>query len=243
MEEMGKEEMQEKNNANKMLKEKVEDKIQEILVKNGITSENVDYLGKLMDIHKDLQEEECLKKKGELEMRYSEYDEANYGRRGVPGTGRGRYREGAYGRRGVPGTGRGRYRGNYAMDEMMENYENYSEASEESMRGNYGAEGEMVKSVEGIMKNIYEIVEELSETEVPEVEHIIKKYAKDFDKNITPHKLRHTSATLMFKHGKIDIRTLQKVLGHENISTTQIYTHVDDEGIKNAFNSNPLNFE
>ena len=90
MEEMGKEEMQEKNNANKMLKEKVEDKIQEILVKNGITSENVDYLGKLMDIHKDLQEEECLKKKEELEMRYSEYDEANYGRRGVPGTGRGR---------------------------------------------------------------------------------------------------------------------------------------------------------
>lgn len=178
MEEMGKEEMQEKNNANKMLKEKVEDKIQEILVKNGITSENVDYLGKLMDIHKDLQEEECLKKKEELEMRYSEYDEANYGRRGVPGTGRGRYREGAYGRRGVPGTGRGRYRGNYAMDEMMENYENYSEASEESMRGNYGAEGEMVKSIEGIMKNIYEIVEELSETEVPEVEHIIKKYAK-----------------------------------------------------------------
>lgn len=178
MEEMEKEEMQEKNNANKMLKEKVEDKIQEILVKNGITSENVDYLGKLMDIHKDLQEEECLKKKEELEMRYSEYDEANYGRRGVPGTGRGRYREGAYGRRGVPGTGRGRYRGNYAMDEMMENYENYSEASEESMRGNYGAEGEMVKSVEGIMKNIYEIVEELSETEFPEVEHIIKKYAK-----------------------------------------------------------------
>ena len=58
MEEMEKEEMQEKNNANKMLKEKVEDKIQEILVKNGITSENVDYLGKLMDIHKDLQEEE-----------------------------------------------------------------------------------------------------------------------------------------------------------------------------------------
>ena len=178
MEEMEKEEMQEKNNANKMLKEKVEDKIQEILVKNGITSENVDYLGKLMDIHKDLQEEECLKKKEELEMRYSEYDEANYGRRGVPGTGRGRYREGAYGRRGVPGTGRGRYRGNYAMDEMMENYENYSEASEESMRGNYGAEGEMVKSVEGIMKNIYEIVEELSETNSPDVEQIIKKYAR-----------------------------------------------------------------
>lgn len=178
MEEMEKQEMQEKNNANKMLKEKVEDKIQEILVKNGITSENVDYLGKLMDIHKDLQEEECLKKKEDLDMRYNEYDEGSYGRRGVPGTGRSRYRESAYGRRGVPGTGRGRYRGDYAMEEMMEHYDNYNEANEESMRGNYGAEGEMVKSVEGIMKNIYEIVEELSETEVPEVEHIIKRYAK-----------------------------------------------------------------
>ena len=45
-----------------MLKEKVENKIQEILVKKGITSENVEYLGKLMDIHKVLEEEECLKK-------------------------------------------------------------------------------------------------------------------------------------------------------------------------------------
>ena len=178
IEEMEKEKMPEENNANKMLKEKVENKIQEILVKKGITSENIEYLGKLMDIHKDLEEEECLKKKEDIDMRYSEYDEGNYGRRGVLGTGRGRYREGIYGRRGVAGTGRGRYRGYYPMEEMMEHYGNYSEANEESMRGNYGAEGEMVKSVEGIMKNIYEIVEELSETEVPEVEHIIKKYAK-----------------------------------------------------------------
>lgn len=75
------------------------------------------------------------------------------------------------------------------------------------------------------------------------IEEMVKKHVRNsnINKKITPHKLRHTSATLMFKHGKIDIRTLQKVLGHENISTTQIYTHVDDEGIKNAFNSNPLN--
>ena len=75
------------------------------------------------------------------------------------------------------------------------------------------------------------------------VQLIIKKYTKDFDKKITPHKLRHTSATLMFKHGKIDIRTLQKVLGHENIATTQIYTHVDDDSVKKAFDSNPLNYK
>lgn len=159
------------DNINKILYKKVEDKIQEILTINGITLENIDYISKLVDIEKDI-------KKEDLEMRYSEYDEASYGRRGVPGSGRGRYREGSYGRRGVPGSGRGRYRGYYPMEEMMEHYGNYSEANEESMRGNYGAEGEMVKSVEGIMKNIYEIVEELLETEVPEVEHIIKRYAK-----------------------------------------------------------------
>ena len=148
----------------KLLKE-VETKIEQIL-NEGIQSENLNYLDKLVDIHKDLKNEEYWEKKKEvLDMNYREY-----GRRGVPGTG--------YGRRGVPGSGRGRYRGEYAMDEMMEHYGNYSEANEEMNRGNYGAENEMVKSVEGIMKNIYEIVEELSETEVPEVEHIIKRYAK-----------------------------------------------------------------
>ena len=70
-EEMEKEKMPEENNANKMLKEKVENKIQEILVKKGITSENIEYLGKLMDIHKDFEEEECLKKMEDIHMRFS----------------------------------------------------------------------------------------------------------------------------------------------------------------------------
>ncbi len=48
-------------------------------------------------------------------------------------------------------------------------------------------------------------------------------------------------ATLLYKYGKVDIRSLQKILGHENISTTTIYTHVDDEDIRNAIRSNPLN--
>ena len=63
MEDMKKEKIQEEKNVNKILKIKVEDKIEEILVKNGISSENIEYLEKLMDIHKDLQEEECLKKR------------------------------------------------------------------------------------------------------------------------------------------------------------------------------------
>lgn len=78
------------------------------------------------------------------------------------------------------------------------------------------------------------------------VEKIVKKYIGEsgLDKEkYTPHKLRHTAATLMYKHGKVDIRSLQKILGHENISTTQIYTHVDDENLRQAVKANPLSEE
>ena len=57
---------------------------------------------------------------------------------------------------------------------------------------------------------------------------------------LTPHKLRHTSATLMYKNGA-DIRSLQHILGHSSISTTQIYTHVEDEQIRSVIKNNPLN--
>jgi len=54
------------------------------------------------------------------------------------------------------------------------------------------------------------------------------------------HKLRHTAATLMYKYGHVDIRNLQQILGHQSVSTTQIYTHVDEEQLQEAVNSNPL---
>ena len=54
------------------------------------------------------------------------------------------------------------------------------------------------------------------------------------------HKLRHTAATLMYQYGNVDIRALQELLGHESISTTEIYTHVENEQIRNAVESNPL---
>lgn len=54
------------------------------------------------------------------------------------------------------------------------------------------------------------------------------------------HKLRHTAATLMYQYGNVDIRALQVLLGHESISTTEIYTHVDNQQVKDAVNSNPL---
>lgn len=75
------------------------------------------------------------------------------------------------------------------------------------------------------------------------VELLVKKHVKNAnirEGKFTPHKLRHTAATLMYKHGNVDIRSLQSILGHENISTTQIYTHVDDETLREAVKSNPL---
>lgn len=60
----------------------------------------------------------------------------------------------------------------------------------------------------------------------------------DVDK-YSPHKLRHTAATLMLQNG-VDVRTLQDVLGHENLNTTQIYTHVDNEGLRVAAMANPI---
>ncbi|AGB41287.1 site-specific recombinase XerD [Halobacteroides halobius DSM 5150] len=68
---------------------------------------------------------------------------------------------------------------------------------------------------------------------------LVKKYAKksaisNADK-ISPHKLRHTFASLVYKKTK-DIRIVQQLLGHSDISTTQIYTHVDQEEMKKAIN-------
>ena len=54
------------------------------------------------------------------------------------------------------------------------------------------------------------------------------------------HKLRHTAATLMYQYGNVDIRALQELLGHESISTTEIYTHVSNQQVRNAVESNPL---
>lgn len=54
------------------------------------------------------------------------------------------------------------------------------------------------------------------------------------------HKLRHTAATLMYQHGNVDIRVLKEILGHENLGTTEIYTHLNTQQMQNAANSTPL---
>ena len=60
----------------------------------------------------------------------------------------------------------------------------------------------------------------------------------DADK-YSAHKLRHTAATLMLQNG-VDVRTLQELLGHEHLNTTQIYTHVDSSELRGAASANPL---
>jgi len=75
------------------------------------------------------------------------------------------------------------------------------------------------------------------------VQYIVKKELEKagLDTNkYSVHKLRHTAATLMYQYGNVDIRALQELLGHESISTTEIYTHVDNSQVRNAVESNPL---
>ena len=59
-------------------------------------------------------------------------------------------------------------------------------------------------------------------------------------KHYSTHKLRHTAATLMYQTGKVDVRVLKEILGHEQLNTTQIYTHVSDQGMQDAVDNNPL---
>ncbi|MBQ9757822.1 MAG: tyrosine recombinase XerC [Clostridia bacterium] len=70
------------------------------------------------------------------------------------------------------------------------------------------------------------------------VETNVKKLGLDPHK-YTTHKLRHTAATLMYQAG-VDIRALQEILGHEQLSTTEIYTHISNQQLKDAVSANPL---
>ena len=75
------------------------------------------------------------------------------------------------------------------------------------------------------------------------IQHMIDRYLEKTGLDplvYSVHKLRHTAATLMYKYGNVDIRALQEILGHESVSTTQIYTHLDDDRLRKAVKSNPL---
>ena len=75
------------------------------------------------------------------------------------------------------------------------------------------------------------------------VQHTVEKYVKKLgldSHKYTTHKLRHTAATLMHQSG-VDVRVLQEILGHKQLSTTEIYTHIDNKELRNAVAKNPLN--
>ncbi|MBE6724261.1 MAG: tyrosine recombinase XerC [Ruminococcaceae bacterium] len=78
---------------------------------------------------------------------------------------------------------------------------------------------------------------------VKTVQWMVKKYLGEAGleyKNYSTHKLRHTAATLMYQSGEVDIRVLKDILGHEQLNTTQIYTHVSNEHMEEAMRNNPL---
>ena len=141
--------------------EEVDKSIKRIM-EQGVQTNNIDFLYKMIDVKKDIGQI----KKEEQEMMYGNYgnygeysESGNYGRRGVPGTGRGRYNEGgSYGRRGVKGTGRGRYRGEEMMDEMAYHYGNYNEGREQ-----YGADEETMKSFKYMLKSFKDYYKHLKE--------------------------------------------------------------------------------
>lgn len=160
--------MKDKELEKKLIKE-TEESLKTML-NDGITDSNLDYIYKLVDIHKDLKEEESMNYRG-----YGNYGYGNmggYGEYGRGGYGEGSYGEGNYGRRGVPGSGRRRYRGDDMLNEMHEEYGAYMEG------GSYGGEDTMkalkymLKSAEDFFKHIQE------EAKSPEEIEMVKETAR-----------------------------------------------------------------
>lgn len=150
------------------------------IMEQGVQTNNIDFLYKMIDVKKDITEIE----KEEQEMMYSNY--GNYGREddmmysgGRRRDSRGRFMEGgSYGRRGVKGTGRGRYRGEEMMDEMAYHYGNYNEGREQ-----YGADEETMKSFKYMLKSFKDYYKHLkneasSQQEVQMLEDVAREISE-----------------------------------------------------------------
>ena len=141
------EEKKQETNVLDKTKEEVERIIKQI-TENGLQTANVELLYKLIDVHKDIENENYWKEKEKM-YRGRDYfmdDSYNGGR---SRDSRGRYMDGSYGRRGVPGTGRDRYRGYDMIEEMGEHYGDYSEG-----RDNYGNDRETEKSFDKMLQSL-----------------------------------------------------------------------------------------
>ena len=177
----------------KELKKLVEEEIKK-MTENGIDSEKIEELGELVDIHKDISNEEYWKIKEEKAMRYGNYGEygegygEGYGRRSRDSRGRYRgYSEGGYSERGTT-DGRDRSRGSYGhympypemyMERMMDGAEGYMEGREQYNRGNYGAKGQTVESLEKMLEGIVAFVEEIQQDpEQKEEKEVVNHYIR-----------------------------------------------------------------
>lgn len=137
-----------------------------------LTGEELEVLSKLVDIDKDLENIDYWKVKKEvMKMRYNNY--RDYAEE----------RFGNYGRRGVPGTGRSRYRGNddgeEIIEDMRESYNAYSESREAYGRGNYNAGHDSMEALEDTMRLFTEFTQKMiDEVDTPEAKQIIKKHLR-----------------------------------------------------------------
>lgn len=171
----------------KELKKLVEEEIKKI-TENGIETEKIETLGDLVDIHKDISNEEYWEKKEEaLTMRYGHYEDEyeDYGRRSRDS--RGRYTRGMYGERGTT-DGRDRMRGSYGrympypevyMDRMMDGMEGYMEGREQYNRGNYNGKDQSLESLEKMLEGIVAFVEDIQQDpEQKEEKEVVNHYIR-----------------------------------------------------------------
>ncbi len=102
-----------------------------------------------------------------------------------------------------------------------------------------------VRPVEGVKdKNALFLSSRKSRISPKTVQYIVKTFLDKAglgDQGFSTHKLRHTAATLMYQQGNVDVLLIKEILGHENLATTEIYTHIIDSQLKDAVESNPLN--
>ncbi len=98
-----------------------------------------------------------------------------------------------------------------------------------------------IKEIRPADRNALFISKKKNRISTETVKWLVKKYCSfaGLDPKISVHKLRHTSATLMYRNG-VDVRVLQEILGHQNLNTTEIYTHVEEEDLRTAAKVNPL---
>ena len=159
------------------VKEEVDKSINRIM-QQGVQTNNIDFLGKMIDVKKDIAEIE--KEENEMMYRgrnsynegymanYGNYENRSYGRRRRDS--RGRFMEGTRG---------GNYRGHEVIDEMYDQYGNYIEGKERYSEGNYGAKGDTLKSLEYMLESAYDFVEMLKEDAASQEElELIKHYTK-----------------------------------------------------------------